>query len=211
MFADHLGFACADLFFQFAQHGGPGILTLIDAALRQLPAPGRSLGVRHIGAAGDEHQPFAVEQHGADIGPIRQITHFAASCFAGGSTNALTGASASPFAVNVVVQAATRASVTGRGTETKPSAAPLSKARCGQRIQPLVQRRRIHRIVVDRHIHGPAPDLGQRRLAGSGIDEQQTTMRHLLQHRLELAGHTGQPLPVHLPQGAGYPDIAGEP
>jgi hypothetical protein len=81
----------------------------------------------------------------------------------------------------------------------------------GQCIQPLVQRRRIHRIVIDRHIHGPAPCLCQRWLAASGIDEQQTTMRHLLQHRPELTGYTSQPLPVHLPQGAGYPDIAGEP
>ena len=55
MLADDLGAVGADLLRQFAQHGGARVLAGIDAALRQLPAAGRTLGVRHIGAAGDEH------------------------------------------------------------------------------------------------------------------------------------------------------------
>ncbi len=81
MLADDLGAVGADLLGQFAQHGRARILVRIDAALRQLPAARRALRVRQIGAAGDEHAAVPVEQHGADIRPVRQrvAAHFAAS------------------------------------------------------------------------------------------------------------------------------------
>ena len=73
--ADDFGFAGADLFFQFAEHRHARVLAFVDPALRQLPATGWSFRVGHVGSAGDENQAVAVEQHGSDIGPIRQITH----------------------------------------------------------------------------------------------------------------------------------------
>src|SRR5438309_858379 len=63
MLADDAGAGGADLLLEFAEHGDPGILVRVDAALGELPAAGRALRVGQVGAAGDEDAAFAVEQH----------------------------------------------------------------------------------------------------------------------------------------------------
>ena len=59
--ADDLGARGADFLGQFAQHRRRRVLAVIDAALRQLPAARRALGIRQVGAARDEHLSVTVE------------------------------------------------------------------------------------------------------------------------------------------------------
>ena len=49
----------ADLLAEFPQHRRAWVLVRVDAALRQLPAAGRSLRARQIGATRDQHPAVA--------------------------------------------------------------------------------------------------------------------------------------------------------
>ena len=132
MLADDLGAIGADLLRQFAQHRGARVLVRIDAALRQLPAAGRAFGVRQVGTAGDEHAAVPVEQHGADIRPVRAAAPDRSIIAGGGCTSALTGASARPSAASPLPRprCAARSPAGPRrpGRGRSPSRAPAARA-----------------------------------------------------------------------------------
>src|SRR5690348_4415072 len=127
MFADDHGARGTDLLLQLAQHGGARVFILVDAALRQLPATRRPLGIRQVRAARHEYLARSIEQRRSDIPPVWQrgwINHRSVP-FAGCPTSALTGANARPSAVSPSTHAASRWIVIGRGAVASPRAVPL--------------------------------------------------------------------------------------
>ena len=74
MFADHCCVGGPDLLLQLAEDGHLRILIVVDAALgscRQLVTAGPARRPTNT-------RPSLVEQHGADVGAIRQVRHFGA-------------------------------------------------------------------------------------------------------------------------------------